>query len=227
MSKIFVPATSVDQWKRLLADPEKHWRVGFSARTLASCWQDADDLPVCVRAVFSSPGIEQFKGIELLLAIPEHQVPLPGGARPSQNDVWALARAGDELVSIAVEGKVSEPFGPTLEEWLRDASPGKTERLDFICELLGLSIWPPPHVRYQLLHRTASAVILARKFNAAHAVMLVHSFSPSDDWFDDYTNFLSLFGSTGSPNSLTPIIDAAGLSVYLGWVRGEERFLRT
>ena len=33
---------------------------------------------------------------EFLLAIPEHEVPLPGGIRPSQNDLWVLARGAGE-----------------------------------------------------------------------------------------------------------------------------------
>ena len=181
MSNIFVPLTSVDQWKQLLADPDKQWRTGYSARTLAHCWQEADGLPTDVQTVFCRWGTEPFNGLEVLLVVPEHQVPLPGGSRPSQSDVWVLARGNTDLVSIAVEGKVSEPFGPTLEEWRKDASPGKEERLNFICKQLSLSPSPPDSIRYQLLHRAASAVVEARRFNAAHAMMLVHSFSPSNE----------------------------------------------
>lgn len=45
-------------------------------------------------------------------AFPEHQVPLLGGSRPSQTDLFVVAQSPGELVSIAVEGKVREPFGP-------------------------------------------------------------------------------------------------------------------
>ncbi|MFA7012304.1 MAG: hypothetical protein WC202_05045, partial [Desulfobacterales bacterium] len=48
--------------------------------------------------------------------LPEHKVPLPGGSRSSQNDIWVLARSKGQLISIAVEGKVSETFGPTVQE---------------------------------------------------------------------------------------------------------------
>ena len=225
MSKTFVPATSVDQWKQLLADPDKQWRTGYSARTLAHCWQEADGLPASVHTVFCRWGAEPFNGLEVLLVLPEHQVPLPGGSRPSQSDVWVLARGGTDLVSIAVEGKVSEPFGPTLEDWRKDASLGKEKRLSFICKALGLNHSPVDSIRYQLLHRTASAVVEARRFNAAHAMMLVHSFSPSDEWFDDYNQFLALFGTTGAPDTITPVGHRAGLFLYFAWVRGEQRYL--
>jgi len=68
--------------------------------------------PPKFQAAFSTN--EHLADIQLLLAIPEHQVPLVGGSRPSQNGIWALARASTGWVSIAVEGKVFEPFGPTL-----------------------------------------------------------------------------------------------------------------
>ena len=41
-----------------------------------------------------------------------------------------------------VEGKVRESFGPTLEEWLKDPSPGKTRRLSFY-ESVALTKFPP------------------------------------------------------------------------------------
>jgi hypothetical protein len=69
----------------------------------------------------------------------QHQVPLDGGSRPSQNDIWALARASMGLVPIAVEGKVPEPFGPTLSEWLAEGSKGKASRLAFLRRELNLN----------------------------------------------------------------------------------------
>jgi hypothetical protein len=81
--------------------PVKHLCQGYSARTLAYSWQDANDFPSEVVAVL----MPQFPSVELLLALPEHQVPLPGGSRPSQNDIWVLARSETNLIAIAVAGK--------------------------------------------------------------------------------------------------------------------------
>ena len=168
MSKIYIPAVSADQWAQFLADPVKHWRKGYSARTLAYSWQEANGFPIEVQRFLAT----QFPDIELLLAFPEHQVPLLGGSRPSQNDIWVLARSAGNLISIAVEGKVSETFGPTVQEWRAEASSGKSERLNFLCGQLGIQSDVPDTLRYQLLHRTVSALIEATRFGAAHAVML-------------------------------------------------------
>lgn len=218
-----MPVTDAEQWAQFLADPVKHWRMGYSARTLAHSWQDAEDFPVEVRGALET--YDEFSGIDLLLAIPEHQVPLPGGSRPSQNDLWVLARASDNLVSIAVEGKVMEPFGPTVDEWIKTASSGKELRLNCLINQLGLQHPVPRSIRYQLLHRTASAIIEAKRFRATHAVMLVHSFSHADQWFDEFGAFAALFDSTAKPNQITAIGDRDGVFLHLCWVRGDPAYL--
>ena len=224
LSRIFVPARNAEDWKPLLAEPDKHWKTGYSARALAHCWHDQGGFPASIRSLFStSPG---FADIEPLIVIPEHQVPLPGGSRPSQNDLWVLARGQSRLISIAVEGKVSEPFGPTVGEWMENASMGKQERLKYLCELLRLDYRPPLDVRYQLLHRTASALLEARRFYAAHAMMIVHSFSQSDEWFDDFARFATILGALPGKSRLLPISRHSSPSLHIGWVSGEERYLR-
>jgi hypothetical protein len=222
-ANVFVPAESPEDWQRLLAEPEKHWRRGYSAHAIAHCWQEADGFPEEIRDVLSH--CPQFENTELLIAIPEHQVPLPGGHRPSQNDVWALARGPQGLVSIAVEGKVSEPFGEPVGKWRENASEGKNTRLRFLCEELGLSYPPPDELAYQLLHRTVSAIIEARRFLARDAIMLVHSFSSSDDWFDDYARFLSLLGVSGAIDELVTVPGRDGPALHFAWVRGNLRYV--
>jgi hypothetical protein len=221
MSKIYVPASNAEQWAQFLAEPVKHWRQGYSARTLAYCWQEANGFPAEVTAVLASC----FPAAELLLAFPEHQVMLPGGSRPSQNDIWMLAKSRGQLVSIAVEGKVSEPFGPTIQEWQTEPSSGKTARLSFLLSLLGLAA-APDTIRYQLLHRTASAIIEAQRFNASHALMLVHSFSRSNEWLQDYAAFVSLMGGgVVTSNSIVSVGNRSGIELHLAWVSGDSDYL--
>jgi hypothetical protein len=220
VKKIYIPTSSPEQWAQFLSVPVKHWRQGYSARTLAYSWQEADDFPPEVVAIL----LPQFPSVELLLALPEHQVPLPGGSRPSQNDIWVLARSEKNLISIAVEGKVSEPFGPTVQEWQETPSSGKSERLAYLLNILGLSS-VPGDIRYQLLHRTVSAIIEAQRFNATHAVMLVHSFSQSSEWFQDFSAFVSLMGGKASENHMVSVGTNSGVSLHLAWVRGNEVFL--
>lgn len=214
-----------EDWKPLLAEPEKHWRTGYSAKALAHCWQESRDFPPEVRRVFHRSGIDVFQDIEMLVAFPEYKVPLPGGRRASQNDIFILAKGAGRLVSIMVEGKVSEPFGDTIAEWKTQVGRGKETRLTYLCNLLGLDPASVNHVRYQLLHRMASALIEAKKFNAPNALMLVHSFSHEDEWFDDYERFLALLGVTGRPDSVVLAKNIHGVNLYLGWVRGDKKYL--
>ena len=146
MKAIVRPTSGPDDWKVFLADPDKHWRPGYSAHSLAHCWESAGDLPANVRAVLQTSA--RFRDFQLLLAIPEVQVDLPGGRRPSQTDLWLLGRLHDGLVSVAVEGKVSEPFGPTVTEWQVGASSGKATRLASLLDLLHVQAPVPMDIRY-------------------------------------------------------------------------------
>lgn len=215
---IYVPATGPESWSGLLADPVKHWRTGYSARTLAHCWQAATGLPPEIGALF---GLEA----TLLIGIPEHKVELPGGSRPSQTDLFALVRRGEQTISCAIEGKVNETFGPTIQEWLADASAGKIERLDYLCRLLGLTQPLPPTLRYQLLHRSASAIIEAARFKTDEAAMIVHSFSATAIWFDDFAMFLDLLGLKAVRDRLLTVRLPAGLPMHFGWATGDPAFL--
>lgn len=224
MKRIYIPTVSADDWRKHLAEPDKHWRSGYSAKTFAECWEQSNGFPVEFQRMFSSAGNPAFAELELLLAFPEYRVDLTDGKRPSQNDLFVLARAKDgHLASIMVEGKVSEPFGETLEVWLKDASEGKKKRLKTLCAILGLQNDPPLHVRYQLFHRTASAVLEAKRFNAQYALMIVHSFSPEHRWFSDYQDFLGLFGVSAGINELVELPATEGKRLFTAWVVGQEK----
>jgi hypothetical protein len=224
MGNILIPTSGPEDWSQFLAEPAKQWKQGYSARSLAYCWEDVIGFPNKVRKAFAAS--DQFHDLDLLIAIPEHKVPLPPYRAPaSQNDLWILARCATGLVSIAVEGKVSEPFGPTLMEWNSKPSNGKKQRLDFIATLLGLEKEIPGKIRYQLLHRTASAVIEAKRYCARHAVILVHSFSQEDLWFEDYIAFVDLFGGIGVRDKVVTVKGLNGISLHFAWVRGEAKYL--
>lgn len=226
MSKFFIPANIPEDWKQLLADPDKHWKTGHSAKALAHAWQGAGDFPHSVKRVFRTSGIELFQNAKLLLAFPEYKVPLkPYKSLPSQNDIFVLAKGNDQLISIAVEGKVDEPFDEIIADWKLKDIGGKKMRLKFLCDVLQLNENNIDYIRYQLLHRTASAVIEARKFNASNALMLVHSFSQTNEWFGDYQQFLALFGARGEVNSLVFAKNIDGINLYFGWAKGDEKYL--
>ena len=226
MSKIYVPSTKPEDWQLLLADPVKHWRKGYSARALAYCWQEANGFPASIKKAFKKSNISLFQNIEMLLAIPEHKVSLSGGSRSSQNDLFVLAKSGDQLISITVEGKVSEPFGDPVFKWLENSSPGRKMRLEFLCTELGLDVDRLSNIRYQLLHRTVSAILEAKRFNATHALMLVHSFSQKDEWFENFALFASLFGVEAKVNRIHSAGKIGDIQLYLGWVKGDPSYLK-
>jgi len=225
MNKIFVEVQNPEDWKSLLASPT-HWKRGYSAMSLACCWQDADGFPASILGVFKRSKDKLFSDIKLLMAFPEYKVSLPGGRAASQNDIFVVSKGNNQLISIMVEGKVSEPFSPTVSEWFRDPSPGKKERLGFLCNKLGLEQAQASIIRYQLLHRTVSAIIEAERFNAPNAMMLVHSFSQTNEWFDDFLAFASLFGIDAKLDRIYTAGDIDGIKLYLGWVKGEEEYLQ-
>ena len=222
MSNNCIPIKTPDEWKQLLADPEKQWKPGYSAWATAYSWLAADGFPPEVGALFSTSTIPAFQRVEMVLALPEYKVLLPPrSGHPSQNDLFVLARAMDgSQISIMVEGKVSETFGEKLSEWTKPLTIGKSQRFVFLMDTLGLSDPIPLTIRYQLFHRLASAVIEAEHFRAKFAVMVVHSFSPLNQWFDDYSNFLRLFGAKAKIGKLVYLADRAGIAVYSGWAKG-------
>jgi hypothetical protein len=218
-SKFYIPTTCSRDWKKLLAE-DKHWKDDYSAKLLADCWQQANNFPDDVRRVFMNSGISLLQDIELLIAFPEYKVSLPGGSRASQNDIFVLAKGNDQLISIMVEGKKSESFGETLADWKKDSSTGKKKRLNFLCDNLKIIDSGIDLIRYQLLHRTVSALLIAKKFNAKNALMLVHSFSNTDESFDDYKYFLSLYNINNiKPNSVVIAKNIDGIDLYFGWIK--------
>lgn len=219
MNHIFIPTSSSEDWRKFLAKPSTQWRSGYSAKELAECWEDARGLPREIKEMFLHSDIPELVEPELLLAIPEYQVKLPGGLMPSQNDLFVLARTkSNQLVVMMIEAKVAEPFGERIEDWLKDASPGKQVRLRYMTDLLGLNQPIPSHIRYQLIHRTASAIIESRRYCAKYALMMVQSFSSNQCWFNDYQDFLSLFSITGKPGHLIHAASLKELDLVFGWV---------
>lgn len=228
MKRIYVPATGPENWKQLLADPGKHWKTGYSARALAHCWHDSHGWPDEIEALFTSANIPEFSDIEPLLVIPEHVTSLKGQGGHPHSDVFVLAKSGNGcLISITVEGKAEESFGnQALGEWRRSGNKqNRRVRLDFLLETLGLSVDPADEVSYQLIQRTACAVVEAKQFNAHYAVMVVHSFSRADTNYDAFCEFVNVFGKDVEPGTLAEIALVDGIRVSVGWAHGHERYL--
>lgn len=226
MKRIFVPTVSGSDWQRLLGKPELHWKSGRSAMSAAACWEESEPkLPPEISAVLEASGDKSLDSLELLVAIPEWEVDLPGGDRPSQTDVLAITRNEIGLVILGIEAKVDETFGPTLGEKRVDASAGQLERIAYLESELGCDTSLDDSIRYQLLHRTVSAVLTARAFHAGTAVMLVHSFSPESRWRDDFEAFAAAVDGNRLTDDMYEIELNQGPRLIIGWCKGAEEFL--
>ena len=224
MPRILHFSSGTDDWKAFLADPDKHWKTGFSARSLAHCWEAADGLPAEIASMFRTSSDARLRAFEPIFAIPEYKVELPGGTRSSQNDIFVLGRAGNSAVTLMVEGKVNESFGPTIAEWYQEPSPGKVARMAYLLGILGLSSEPEPGIRYQLLHRCASPLIEAARFRASAAVMIVQSFTSNRTGWSDFVAFCQLFEVDPIPGALVKVTEHNGVPLHVGWADGDLRF---
>lgn len=187
----------------------------------AQSWENAGCLPPAIASAFVGSEGNYFNNLDLLIAIPEYKTGLKGGRRPSQSDVFALLRSDNGLVAVTVEGKAREDFGPTMAQWRDGVSDkGYTERLRHIMENIGLENPVPDHIRYQLLHRTASAVIEARRFHCQAAAMIVQSFVGLDaeNHFGDYADFIRLYGAVPMKDQLLFISEIDGIRLFSAWV---------
>jgi hypothetical protein len=199
-----------------LADPIKHWRPDHSALELATHWIGAGGIPESVEAVLASSST--YAGCRLIEAFFEREVELGTKGRPSQTDLLVLVQLEDGYGVIAVEGKAREPFGPVVSEW--NDSSGKQARLDDLCRQLELDPSTVGRLRYQLLHRTVSALLEAERYGASEALMLVHSFDPADSSLDSYREFAAALGLTNAaPNAITSATVRSEVTLRLGWVK--------
>jgi hypothetical protein len=228
MKRIVVPTESGADWKRLLAKPDLHWKPGKSAMSAAARWEAANSrLPVELSASLEASMDPDLVNLELLLAVPEWEVELPGGVTSSHTDVLALARNERGLVAVAVEAKVDEAFGPTLGETRAGSSDGQRARLKYLHEALRLKDALPDSMRYQLLHRTVSAIETAQQFHAHVAVMLVQSFSPVGRWREDFDAFCRALGGVPKPDAVVEVPGHQVPRLFVGWCGGGQQFSAT
>lgn len=228
MARILIPAQDPSQWQQLLAEPNKQWREGYSARTLAHSWHAANGFPPEIVQLLKTAAFQALHHIQPLLIFPEYKVDLPGRGYASQNDIFVLGKAAaGQLVSMTIEGKVEESFGETLAKWKlsgKGFTSNRQERLTALGRLVGLETLLDT-LYYQLLHRTASAVIEARTFNAPYAVMIVHSFSPTASHWQAFAEFVQLYGQTAKIHQLVELGTIEGIRLFTGWVQGDSRYL--
>ena len=186
----------------------------------AFSWEKANGIPNEISSLFSDAEDLSLRDAELNIAIPEYKVRLGGSSRPSQNDVFAILSCTGGLIATMVEGKARENFDETLLKWKKRTSPqGAKVRLADIAMHIGLTSQIPDHIRYQLLHRMASAVIEANRFHAPYAAMVVQSFvaDDSENHYNDFCEFLRLYGKEATKNHSLNYRRSKHLGCLLPW----------
>ncbi|WP_375208633.1 DUF6946 family protein [Hyphomonas jannaschiana] len=214
------PLLKPESVQPLLRDPELHWKKGRSAYEAAHSWvngnlQKEGGLPLLVRATLNVA--PEWKNAELVSGFFEHATPLDTNRGPSNSDLLAVCRLESTLGIIAVEAKAGETFGELISVW--NTTAGRSARLSWACKLFGVDEEDCGDLRWQLFHRTASAVLEAKRYHAPHAAMLVHDFSAEPGWYDDYAAFAEVIGVKGtSIGTMSDPVVVEGISLRLAWV---------
>jgi hypothetical protein len=158
------------------------------------------------------------------VVLAEHQTPLPGEGPASHSDALCLAKGAEGLVTVIVEGKESESFDEPVAKWLASGGENRRVRLRGVCGHLGLDPDRVSDIEWQLLHRTAAAVIEADNYGARQTVMLVHSFSSVRHGLGAYGEFVACFGADETEaNSVIELAQRGSTSLYVAWVADQPR----
>ena len=193
-----------------------HFKEGRSGRLVAETWFEHNGPSPAILAVLSQS--DKLAKCEFLDAFLERKIELGDKRQPSQADVLALIGLPDGLAVMAVEGKVDESFGPLVSEWLEGASADKERRLARLRGTLGLSEAGVDQLRYQFLHRTASAIYEAHRYRARVAVLMVQSFDPQNSGLVSFQNFAAaLDAPSANADQLVGPVLCEGVDLYLGW----------
>ncbi len=174
-------------------------------------------LPEPLNYVLRNSGIEVLRGLRPESVVAEHAVFLDTLSTPSRTDIMAFCSNGDNnRVVVAVEAKSRESFSDRIFRWIRtadrsvsaqqeklfDISNGiverKQRRLDFLNQVLGTQVYANSELRYQLMHRTASAILEARNLRAKAAIVVIQSFFPSVENLFDFSDFLDALNVSGA-----------------------------
>jgi hypothetical protein len=221
------PLSNPEDVIKYLGKGQAHWKKGRSAYELANSWFAAQKLaefaiqklPESVCSILNT--VAAFEGAVLRKGIFELQTELDDlGRGPSQTDLLALLEGrGGISIALGVEGKVDEPFGEIVSDWL-DFSPDRLRRLARVIEKLNLKSSIIGELRYQLLHRTAALLIEAEQRQSSQAIMLVQSFSPNHirAGFKDFQRFSAALGTpVDEPGVLSVPRRIQGIELRLGW----------
>ncbi len=220
MDRFFVPSRAPEDWMHPGKSAER--ADGSPSGSLARVWQGAGGFPTAVQRVLDGSGEDALQGLEMLAAFPDYELPLLDDDGPSTSDLFVLAKGRRGLVSVTVEGTDTGAFGPMVCEWLVEGAKTKMRLLSRLCEVLGADIGEIQSARYRLFLQAAGALVVAERFEAPTAVMVVHSFAGTDAGFQDYSLFCRLFGTAAVADGVVEAHRTQMRRLFFSWVRGVD-----
>lgn len=193
--------------------------------TAAASWEASEGaLPPELATTLSSFKSAHLTDLKLLLARPEWEVSLEGGETTSNTDVLAICRNAEGLCIVAVEAKVHEDFGPLVGQKRAEASSGQAARLTYLEGLFCVERFDDG-LRYQLVHRTASALLTAQEFHAGSAVMMVQAWDAPSPRRKEFEAFcLAIRGKQLAP-LVYEVPHFQRPKLFVAWCDGDPKFL--
>lgn len=205
---------TVSDWVEIVT--ARNFKPGHSAYECAHKWKGVrSKFPEPITSILQKSESLSLRDLRICQIQAEYAVYLDTHTSPSRNDLllFCECQRGQKVV-IAVEAKCDESFAQPVRDWLCTAdSPNprsqckmftdekqpverKLRRLAFLNEVLSQNFGSDSTIRYQLLHRFASAILTARQTFACAGVMLIEAFTQSERNFKDFQEFCTVLGFT-------------------------------
>jgi Domain of unknown function (DUF6946) len=176
-----------DGWATAASTAQKQWRPLYSPFELARLWLTEAGLSALRSTLDLAPATSGFAPEQ---GIVEAQTKFDQYGDPRTHDLLLVGSAAGGRTVISIDGRVNEPFGPTLAEYDKAASrkaergesTNDSERLDSLTQTLGGWFLPDPDeeeqgeraLRFDLFAALAGTIAAAADEGAAVAVFCVH-----------------------------------------------------
>jgi len=81
-------------------------------------------------------------------------------------------------------------------------------------------------LKFLIAHLEIIIILDEFLFFTSHAIVIIHSFSPTNEWFEDFAKFVSLFGAIPKINSVVSAELPNGMPLHFAWIHGNEEYLK-
>ncbi|HJZ05575.1 MAG TPA: hypothetical protein VJ327_07025 [Patescibacteria group bacterium] len=131
---------------------------------------------------------------------------------------------------MAIEAKAGEKLDDLVSVWLTKKSSERSNKPEKLADLqrrLGIAGADVSTIRYQLLHRTASALKEAERFAARYALLIVQSFNRAADeqsW-QDFIHFGNVMGVTAAEGRIVASPRSTAVPLFISWVTSQPATL--